>query len=287
MPVTSVQSLHQQIPIDEMRRIQSQQSQSVQHRPYDEYDSDDELRREEISFTIDGGTIEMCILLWPTAALTVFSLSLSFSPFAEKLSGSSKRSSVQSRGSTSSLADQRLTPRSHPATPRSQAATPHKFNKGDVVQSETGVRKKFNGKQWRRLCSNTQCTKESQRRGFCSRHLNQRGNAMRSSTGPSHFPSRSSSNTQADEETSRESETSPNYRVARCFNEEETDVANMLVSLSSSRSATPSFSSPTNHGTSPMNVTQSPVTVGNRQNLFMPIGSPAAPNDPSHQVSSC
>lgn len=201
--------------------------------------------------------------------------------FAEKLSGSSKRSSVQSRGSTSSLVDQRLTPRSHPATPRSQAATPHKFNKGDVVQSETGVRKKFNGKQWRRLCSNQQCTKESQRRGFCSRHLNQRGNALRSSTGPSHFPSRSSSNTQADEETSRESETSPNYRVTGRFDQEETDVANMLVSLSSSRSATPSFSPPTNHGTSPMNVTQSPVTVGNRQNLFMPIGSPAAPNDPS------
>ena len=69
----------------------------------------------------------------------------------EKLSGSSKRSSVQSRGSTSSLIDNRLTPRSHAATPRSQATTPHKFNKGDVVQSETGVRKKFNGKQWRRL----------------------------------------------------------------------------------------------------------------------------------------
>lgn len=109
-----------------------------------------------------------------------------FLPSPEKQSGSSKRSSVQSRGSTSSLIDNRLTPRSHAATPRSQAATPHKFNKGDVVQSETGVRKKFNGKQWRRLCSNPQCTKESQRRGYCSRHLNQRGGtAMRSSTGPS------------------------------------------------------------------------------------------------------
>lgn len=49
-----------------------------------------------------------------------------------------------------------------------------------------------------------------------------------------------------------------------------------IVSLSSSRSATPSFSSPTNHVSSPMNANQSPVTVGNRQNLFMPIGSPAA-----------
>lgn len=189
--------------IDELRRgqpVAGPGGHMQQHRHYDDFDSDDELRREDISFTIDG----------------------------EKLSGSSKRSSVQSRGSTSSLLDQRLTPRSHPATPRSQAATPHKFKKGDVVQSETGVRKKFNGKQWRRLCSNQSCSKESQRRGYCSRHLNQRGNALRSSTGPSHFPSRSSSNTQADEETSRDSETSPNYRVAGRFDQEETDVANML-----------------------------------------------------------
>lgn len=42
------------------------------------------------------------------------------------------------------------------------------------------------------------------------------------------FYSRSSSNTQADEDTSRESETSPNYRVTGRFDQEETDVANML-----------------------------------------------------------
>lgn len=57
------------------------------------------------------------------------------------------------------------------------------------------------------------------------------------------------------------------------------------VSLSSSRSATPSFSSPTNHVSSPMNVNPSPVTVGNRQNVFMPIGSPAA-QQPQQQYSS-
>lgn len=181
-------------------------------------------------------------------------------------------------------------------------------------------------------CSNPQCNKESQRRGYCSRHLNQRGNALRSSTGPSfprfvcahlkplkksnlflsfkffmnYFCSRSSSNTQADEDTSRESETSPNYRITGRFNEDEMDTANIMgtfyqdflfmkfwsaknnsffyfqfaVSLHSSRSATPSFSSPTNHVSSPMNANQSPVTVGNRQNLFMPIGSPAAQQPP-------
>lgn len=130
---------------------------------YDD-DSDDELKRVDIgnNFIMDGDT--------------------------EKNSGcSSKRSSsMQSRGSTSSLLDQRLTPRSHPATPRSQAATPHNFKKGDVVQSESGVRKKFNGKQWRRLCTNPACTKESQRRGFCSRHLNQ--TKLRPSAGSGRFP---------------------------------------------------------------------------------------------------
>lgn len=57
------------------------------------------------------------------------------------------------------------------------------------------------------------------------------------------------------------------------------------MSLSSSRSATPAFSSPTNHGSSPMNSTQSPITVGNRQNVFMPIGSPA-PSDSSKWKTS-
>lgn len=58
----------------------------------DEFESDDELRREDISFSNDG---------------------------EEKYSGSSKRSSMQSRGSTSSLIEHgSLTPRSQPATPR-------------------------------------------------------------------------------------------------------------------------------------------------------------------------
>ncbi|KFB45274.1 AGAP003117-PA-like protein [Anopheles sinensis] len=223
------------------------------NRSYD-YESDDEVRS---SFPMDGET--------------------------EKYSGSSKRSSMQSRGSTSSLLDQRSTPRSQPATPRSQAATPHRFKKGDVVSTPTGIRKKFNGKQWRRLCSNETCSKESQRRGYCSRHLSQKGNALRSSTSSvtNHFNSRSSSKTQLDEETSRDSETSPHYRVARQFDQDETDAANMLVSLSSSRSATPSnsFSSPTGHGSSPL-ATQSPVMIGNRQNLFLPIGSPAPLSEP-------
>lgn len=149
---------------------QRQRQQQQQQRPsgssgpsYDDsYDSDDELKRVDIGGYGSLGDAD-----------------------TEKFSNGSKRSSMQSRGSTSSLVDQRLTPRSHPATPRSQATTPHRFKKGDIVESESGVRKKYNGKQWRRLC--TLCSKESQRRGYCSRHLNQKGNAQRS-TGPSRFP---------------------------------------------------------------------------------------------------
>lgn len=61
---------------------------------------------------------------------------------------------------------------------RPGATTPtasHRYTKGQVVVMQNGVRKKYNGKQWRRLCSKGDCTKESQRRGFCSRHLSQRG----------------------------------------------------------------------------------------------------------------
>lgn len=154
----------------QQRQRQQQMPQSQLHRPsgsagpsYDDsYDSDDELKRVDIDGYGSLGDAD-----------------------PEKFSGCSKRSSMQSRGSTSSLVDQRLTPRSHPATPRSQANTPHRFKKGDIVESESGVRKKFNGKQWRRLCS--LCSKESQRRGYCSRHLNQKGSSLRS-TGPSRFP---------------------------------------------------------------------------------------------------
>ncbi|GLH00711.1 Protein pangolin, isoform J [Gryllus bimaculatus] len=217
-----------------------------------DFESDDDLGREDILFTSD-----------PDA----------------KLSGSSKRSSMQSRGSTCSLVEQRsITPRSQPATPRSQAATPHKYKKGDVVSTPSGIRKKFNGKQWRRLCSKDGCTKESQRRGYCSRHLNLKGSSLRA--GPANFPSRGRGRDIDGEETSRDSDTSPNYgdrRITGRFDPEETEAANMLVSLGSSRSATPAFSSPTGQATSPC-VLQSPITVGPYQNVFMPINSPAAPS---------
>lgn len=65
---------------------------------------------------------------------------------------------------------------------RSQAATPHRYKKGDIVVTPSGIRKKYNGKQWRRLCSKKDCNKESQRRGYCSRHLSLKGSGLRGPT---------------------------------------------------------------------------------------------------------
>ncbi|KAH1022985.1 hypothetical protein HUJ04_012281 [Dendroctonus ponderosae] len=192
-----------------------------------------------------------------------------FSTEEAKLSGGSKRSSMHSRGSSSSS----VTP--------SQPATPHKYKKGDVVSNPNGIRKKYNGKQWRRLCSKPNCNKESQRRGYCSRHLSQKGNGLRGT-----FPRAGSK--QDGEDTSRDSETSPNAqdrRVTGRFDQEETDVANMLVSLGSSRSATPAAFSPGTAGSpvARLGGVPSPVTVGPRQNVFLPIGGGAPAYPPYHQ----
>uniref|UniRef100_T1HAN5 HMG box domain-containing protein n=1 Tax=Rhodnius prolixus TaxID=13249 RepID=T1HAN5_RHOPR len=243
----------------------------LRRRHYDDFcESDDDLRREDILFPSDA---DAC-----------------------KLSGSSKRSSVHSRGSTSSLMDHRsITPRSTPATPRSQAATPHKYKKGDVVSTPSGIRKKFNGKQWRRLCSKDGCTKESQRRGYCSRHLGLKGS--KSLLQANFNRNKGGGGSTADgEDTSRDSETSPNYverRMTGQFDPEETEAANMLVSLGTgSRTATPGYSPTSQHhlhhqqgngsngrGTrSPSSSLggslRSPVTVvGSVQNVFLPITS--------------
>ena len=48
--------------------------------------------------------------------------------------------------------------------------------KGTIQVNSNGIRKKFNGKQWRRLCSVERCEKESQRQGLCSRHNTEKRN---------------------------------------------------------------------------------------------------------------
>jgi hypothetical protein len=146
------------------------------------------------------------------------------------------------------------TPRSTPATPRSQITSPHKYKKGDIVTTPSGIRKKFNGKQWRRLCSKEGCSKESQRRGYCSRHLSLKGGgSIRSCASSStsftrylvliicfyYFESRKpilynfrgNQSTIDGDETSRESQTSPSAserRLTGRFDPDETEAANML-----------------------------------------------------------
>merc|ERR1719319_1440858 len=127
-------------------------------------ESDDELRQEDISFSevVGGGG------------------ALPLTPAGE-LSQHKRSSTSISRGSNSSLEPGQSRPYSGgrpcstPSSPRSLPATPHKYKKGDVVSTPNGIRKKFNGKQWRRLCSKEGCSKESQRRGYCSRHLSLKG----------------------------------------------------------------------------------------------------------------
>ncbi|XP_077525273.1 protein capicua homolog isoform X3 [Amblyomma americanum] len=161
----------------------------------------------------------------------------------------------RSRLAASSSAEMRV------LTPRSPAAQ-QKYKKGDIVSTPNGIRKKFNGKQWRRLCSKEGCTKESQRRGYCSRHLSLKGKsgtAMRKGSAPAAttstaqqppFPTGAmrAGTGREWEESSRESISgSPGDRASRVqgrFDLDETEAANMLVSLGNSRSATPSSASP-------------------------------------------
>lgn len=63
------------------------------------------------------------------------------------------------------------TPHSRGSTRSSRTPTPHNYRKGQVITTPNGFRKKYNGKQWRKLCMVEGCDKESQKKGYCSRHL--------------------------------------------------------------------------------------------------------------------
>lgn len=158
-----------------------------------------------------------------------------------------------------------------------------KYKKGDVVCTPNGIRKKFNGKQWRRLCSREGCMKESQRRGYCSRHLSMRTKEMEAAGGervgggsssgtvtPSDLHGRASSEFEWDDTSRESSETSSRgdsrprlvlpsllpHELASRFDIDECEAATMLVSLGSSRSGTPSFSPVSNQ--SPFSPAPSP-----------------------------
>ncbi|XP_071390768.1 protein capicua homolog isoform X1 [Centroberyx affinis] len=200
-------------------------------------------------------------------------------------------------GSTSSSSSRSRTP---------LTAAQQKYKKGDVVCTPTGIRKKFNGKQWRRLCSREGCSKESQRRGYCSRHLSMRTKEMEASGGgrerggasstgtltPSDLQlggGRASSEFDWDETSRDSSEASSRGGDSRPrlvlpsllpqdlsrFDFDECEAATMLVSLGSSRSGTPSFSPISNQ--SPFSPTPSPSPsplFGFRPATFSPITAP-------------
>ncbi|XP_002936444.2 protein capicua homolog isoform X3 [Xenopus tropicalis] len=200
-----------------------------------------------------------------------------------------------SRSSCSSVSlDKCSTPGSRSRTPLTAAQ--QKYKKGDVVCTPNGIRKKFNGKQWRRLCSRDSCMKESQRRGYCSRHLSMRTKEMESMS-----EGRGGREGSAEfewDDTSRDSEVSSIRTDSRPrlvaptdlsrFDFDECEAANMLVSLGSSRSGTPSFSPVSNQ--SPFSPTPSPSPsplFGFRPANFSPINaSPVIQRARSRHVSA-
>ncbi|TRY96212.1 hypothetical protein DNTS_016455 [Danionella cerebrum] len=196
-------------------------------------------------------------------------------------------------------------------------AAQQKYKKGDVVCTPTGIRKKFNGKQWRRLCSREGCSKESQRRGYCSRHLSMRTKEMEagvggvgrdrsgaSSTGTLtpdlRLGGRTSSEYDWDDNSRDSSEASSRGGDSRPrlvmtslipqelprdlsrFDFDECEAANMLVSLGSSRSCTPSFSPVSNQSPFSPAPSPSPTLFGFRPANFSPITAPSPLRRPRH-----
>ncbi|KAG7270611.1 hypothetical protein CRUP_033220 [Coryphaenoides rupestris] len=247
------------------------------------------------------------------------SSSSSSSPASTRPEMSLSRCSLTS--ATKGTPTQTTTPSSSSSTPTttasSRARTPlalaqQKYKKGDVVCTNNGIRKKFNGKQWRRLCSREGCMKESQRRGYCSRHLSMRTKEMEaagagggergaggggggggSSSGtvtPSDLRGRASSEFDWDD-TSRESSEASSSRggadsrprlvlpallphdLSSRFDMDECEAATMLVSLSSSRSCTPSFSPVSNQSPFSPAPSPSPSPLFRPAN-FSPITAP-------------
>ncbi|VDM12168.1 unnamed protein product [Wuchereria bancrofti] len=112
-------------------------------------------------------------------------------------------------------------------SPRMLENQQQRYKKGEIVTTPGGIRKKFNGKQWRRLCSKEGCNKESQRRGYCSRHLSLKGKSIRSEFNLATTLSPGGSS--IDWSHGEFSELSPVETQGRRF--DETDVANTLLNL--------------------------------------------------------
>ncbi|OZC11080.1 hypothetical protein X798_01906 [Onchocerca flexuosa] len=120
-----------------------------------------------------------------------------------------------------------------------------RYKKGEIVTTPGGIRKKFNGKQWRRLCSKEGCNK---RRGYCSRHLSLKGKSIRSefnlattlSPGKYLNISIKTCGSSIDWSHGEFSELSPVEAQGRRF--DEADVANTLLNLHNTHGFMPSAS---------------------------------------------
>lgn len=167
---------------------------------------------------------------------------------------------------------------SNVSTPRSLSTT--KYKKGEVVSMPNGIRKKFNGKQWRRLCSKEGCSKESQRRGYCSRHLSLKGKGQGQSSSSSSVVA-GVEGADCRDVTDFEAE-----EMSRRF--DETEAANMLVSLSG-HDGLPHPGSPP-RSPAPNHAPHSPTTVHyahrNSTSSFCPISPHQLPPLRTWSVSS-
>jgi len=135
------------------------------------------------------------------------------------------------------------------------------FNQGEVVATPNGVRKKYNGKQWRRLCSKEDCAKESQRRGYCSRHLSLKGKGRSFSGDTSRGDDDNSGTVDLLAEGSVEDYRDLDFKsYPRRLEEEE--AANMLVSLGSGGQAVSLIPPSHSKETSPLfNYQSSPISA--------------------------
>ncbi|KAK3597989.1 hypothetical protein CHS0354_042342 [Potamilus streckersoni] len=254
-------------PLTRMERSPS----LVQSASFERESSEDEMRSEEVYFDSSGLS----------------------TPRSGSATPGSRSGQSQSDGKTKQPPKKRETARSHSvqsggssrsSTPRSPV-TAQKYKKGDVVSTPNGIRKKFNGKQWRRLCSKEGCTKESQRRGYCSRHLSLDNKTPRAA--PT-FPGMRKGEMKEGQiewaDSSRDSEYDHGNR--KRFDIDETEAANMLVSLGNSRSTTPAFSpDPSQPSLSPrQRHASSPQSMRGLTTAFTPI-SPHNPNNSGYLVS--
>jgi len=157
---------------------------------------------------------------------TPLSSGISTSGFFMPISTTDSRDSqdgmfTPSRPPTLARSDSAFSGDSRLSTPQS-SSTNKNYDKGQIITMSNGVRKKFNGKQWRRLCSyDGECMKESQRKGYCSRHLTAAGSHEDRQSGVFYL---SSSYESSSVDRSEEREV-----MSRQFDENE--AANMLVSL--------------------------------------------------------